>query len=156
MSSVSQQIRQIDETNSYLQNLQKIIVWYGRWIYLMLDYRPTIVNYRVWREFFNRYLFCLVLDISMSMFQTVAVVASKTEITRRWQRNECQLYVTFMFERCHFFVIFKMSQLTFFRHTKLTFWQSLKRANSSRIRPTRILFLWTILIYMDSQLIVLW
>jgi hypothetical protein len=44
MFSVSQQIRQIDETNSYLQNLQKIIVWYGRWIYLMLDYRRTIVN----------------------------------------------------------------------------------------------------------------
>jgi hypothetical protein len=85
----------------------------------------------------------------------VAVVVSKTEITRSWHRNECQLYVTFLFERCYFFVTFEMSQMTFFRHSKLTFWQSLKHTSSSRIRPTRIPFLWTILIYVDSHSIVL-
>jgi hypothetical protein len=121
----------------------------------VFDYRRTLVIYRVRGNFFRWYWSSLVLDISVCIFQTVAVAVSKTEITRSWHRNECQLYVTYMYERCRFFVTFAMSQMTFFRHSKLTFWQSLKHTSSSRIQPTRIPLLWTILIYEDSHSIVL-
>jgi hypothetical protein len=59
----------------------------------------------------------------------------------------CHIYV----RKMSLFVTFKMSQMTFFRHSKLTILQSLLHTNSSRIHPTKIPLSGSILIYVNSQ-----